>query len=225
MWAWTLNWGEIRNDILIGSCPTRPADIDRICDETGADALLSLQTDECRAALGINYQLLATHAFSRSVLTVNAPMRDFDGEEQRKRLPDAISMLSDVLRRGHRAYVHCTAGINRGPLVVLAYLTFVDGIEFGEAMAMIHRGRPEASPYWSAYHGCRQDVLETHRAAIAMHAWYLSRDHPAETPESNWFRAEQEVMRQAFAPKEGGMERKRALVPRIRNHVSDCDRM
>jgi hypothetical protein len=212
MWAWTLNWGEIRNDILIGSCPIRPSDIDRICDETGADALVSLQTDECRAALGIHYELLVTHALSRSVFTVNAPMRDFDGEEQRKRLPDAVGKLCDALRRGHRTYVHCTAGINRGPLVVLAYLTFVEGIEVGEAMAMIHRGRPEASPYWSAYQGCRRDMLEAHRAAIALRAWHLSRDHPAETPESHWFRAEREVMSQVFVPKaaNGGKD---ALVP------------
>jgi hypothetical protein len=199
MWVWTLNWGEIRNDILIGSCPIRPTDIDRICDETGVNALVSLQTDECRAALQINYELLATHGLSRGVVMVNAPMRDFDGEEQRKRLPGAVSTLCDVLRRGHRTYVHCTAGINRGPLVVLAYLTLVEGIEMEEAMAMIHRRRPEASPYWSAYHGYRRDVLDAHREAIALRAWNLSQDNAAGTPESNWFRAEQEVIRLAFA--------------------------
>lgn len=203
MWVWTLNWSEIRNDILIGSCPTCPADIDLICDRTGADALLSLQTDDCRAALGINYELLVTHALSRSVAMVNEPMRDFDAEEQRRRLPDAVSALCDLLRRGHRVYVHCTAGINRGPLVVLAYLTLVEGVEIGEAMAMIHRGRPEASPYWSAYSGCRQDALEAHRAAIALHAWHFSVENPGETPERNWFRAEQEIMSRAFAPKVG----------------------
>jgi hypothetical protein len=201
MWVWTLNWGEIRNDILIGSCPIRRADIDRICDEAGVDALLSLQTNDCRAALGINYELLATHALSRGIVMVNAPMRDFDGEEQRKRLPDAVSSLCELLQSGHRTYVHCTAGINRGPLLILAYLTLVEGIEVGEAMAMIHRGRPEASPYWTAYHGCRQDALGAHEGAIALRAWDLFRDNPAETSDNNWFRAEKEILSQAFAPR------------------------
>jgi protein-tyrosine phosphatase len=203
MWVWTLNWGKIRNDILIGSCPIRPADIDRICDGNGVEALLSLQTVDCRAALGINYELLTTHASSRGVVMVNAPMRDFDGEEQRKRLPGAVSALCDLLRRGHRTYVHCTAGINRGPLLVLTYLSLVEGVGVGEAMDMIRRGRPQASPYWDAYHGCRQDALGAHERAIALRAWDLSRDNPAETAESNWFRAERDILSQAFAPKEG----------------------
>ena len=33
--------------------------------------------------------------------------------------------LYGLLRQGHRVYVHGTAGINRSPLVVLAYLTLL----------------------------------------------------------------------------------------------------
>lgn len=47
MWLWTLNWGEIRHDLVIGSCPFRPADIDRLHDSTGVTAVLSVQTDDC----------------------------------------------------------------------------------------------------------------------------------------------------------------------------------
>ena len=198
MWAWTLNWGEIRRDLVIGSCPIRPSDIDRIYDDTGVSAVLSVQTEECRSALGIHYDELEEHASSRGLLLLNAPIRDFDAEDQRKRLPCAVERLGALLTGGHRTYVHCTAGINRAPLVVLAYLTFVAGMPVADAVALIKRGRPEASPYWDAYYGCRNDALALHRATVALRAWNLSQANPGETSDGNWFQAEQEILREAF---------------------------
>ncbi len=198
MWVWTLNWGEIRHDLVIGSCPIRPSDIDGICDNTGVSAVLSVQTDDCRTALGIDYNMLEEHASSRGLLLLNAPIRDFDAEDQRKRLPYAVGRLWALLARGHRTYIHCTAGINRAPLVALAYLTFLEGMAVPDAIALIQRGRPEASPYWDAYYGCREDALARHRATVALRAWNLSQANPGETPERNWFLAELEVLREAF---------------------------
>lgn len=163
---WTLSWGEVRHDLVVGSCPIRPADVDRICEETGVGAVLSLQSDDCREAFGIDPRQLAERASRHGVVVVNEPMRDFDPEEQRLRLPHAVRALSDLLAGGHRTYVHCTAGINRAPLVVLAYLTFVEDLTVDEALAMIRRARPEASPYMDAYHGCREDLLAARRAEV-----------------------------------------------------------
>ena len=198
MWVWTLNWGEIRHDLVIGSCPIRPSDIDQILDDTGVSAVLSVQTDDCRSALDIDYSALEAHASKRGLLVLNAPIRDFDREDQRKRLPYAIGTLRQLLAGGHRAYLHCTAGINRAPLVALAYLTFVEGMAVPDADALIQRGRPEASPYWDAYYGCREDLLARHRATVALRAWNVSQANPWETPEGNWFRAEQEILSEAF---------------------------
>ena len=89
MWEWTLNWGQIREDLFIGSCPMTPEDIDRIRDESGATALLSLQSDECRAALSIDYAAHRAHGEQHGVAMVNAPMLDFDPPDQRRNLPDA----------------------------------------------------------------------------------------------------------------------------------------
>jgi protein-tyrosine phosphatase len=49
-----------------------------------------------------------------------------------------------LLRQGHRVYVHCTAGINRSPRVVLTYLTGVEGMGLEETMTLLPRARPEA---------------------------------------------------------------------------------
>lgn len=198
MWTWTLNWSEIRHDILIGSCPMTVHDIDHIGGRTHVTALLSVQSDECRAALNIDYPMHRRHAVRRGLVMVNAPMRDFDPAEQRRRLPDAVRALHHLLAAGHNVYVHCTAGINRAPLTVLAYLTWVEGMSIEQAMQLIHRGRPEAAPYWDPYHHCRYDRVAEHRAAIERRAWELSQRFPANTPETNWLQAEKEVIRHAF---------------------------
>ena len=199
MWCWTLNWSEIREDIVVGSCPIRPADLDRIGDEARAGAVLSLQTEACREALDIDHGVLVAHAASRGLVLADAPMRDFDADEQRLRLPDGVRTLGELLSAGHRTYVHCTAGINRAPLVVLSYLTFVEGMAAVDAMALIKRGRPEASPYWDAYQGCRQDVLAAHAAALQARARDRSRPNRTAAVGGDDDLAENEVLRRAFS--------------------------
>lgn len=196
MWTWILEWSDIRDDIVIGSCPMTTADIDVIRTGTGASALLSLQHDECRAHFGVDYEDHRRHGEGLGLAVVNAPMRDFDPEEQRERLPAAVFHLHALLARGHRVYVYCTAGINRAPLTVLGYLTFVEGLSPDEAIAAIRRGRPGAEPYWEAWHGCRRDLLDRHRPAVEARAWALAQNDPHRSSEDNWFLAEAQVLRE-----------------------------
>jgi len=163
MWNWTLNWSEIRGDLVVGACPMSTDDIDAICTGTGVSALLSVQHDECRDRLGIDYDEHVRHGRRTGVVLANAPMRDFDPPEQRLRLPDAVRELYQLLAASHRVYVHCTAGINRSPLTILAYLAFVEGMAADRALQLIHRARPQAEPYWESFAGCRDDLLESNR--------------------------------------------------------------
>jgi hypothetical protein len=129
---------------------------------------------------------------------VNAPMRDFDPPDQRRNLPKAVRRLVGLLAAGHRVYVHCTAGINRGPLAVLSYLTFVEGLPFEEALAVLYAGRPGAEPTWEAYHGTREDLLAAARDEIALEAYLLSQSHPGRTSEANWVEAERSILRKVL---------------------------
>jgi predicted protein tyrosine phosphatase len=199
MWAWTLNWGEIRNDLVIGSGPITTVDIDSIRQETSATALLSLQTDECRKYFKINYSEHQQHSQRIGLVLVNTPMRDFDPTEQRHRLPTAVRGLTRLIEAGHKVYVHCTAGFNRSPLTVLGYLTFVEGMATKEALALIKRGRPEADPYLDAYHGCRQDLIELYKNDIEQRARELSRNNPGNSPDANWHQAQKEIVRELFS--------------------------
>jgi hypothetical protein len=94
--------------------------------------------------------------------------------------------------------VHCTAGINRSPLTVLGYLSFVETLSTEEALALIRRGRPEAEPYLDAYQGCRRDLVERHRLTISVRAWDLFRRDPTRPSDLNWYLAEREVIRETF---------------------------
>ena len=176
MWEWTLNWNQVRDDLLIGSCPMFPQDIDRIREEGGATALLSLQSDVCRRAFGIDWEELHVHGEQLGLAMVNAPMLDFDPPDQRRNLPRAVACLSDLLAADHRVYLHCTAGCNRAPLTALGYLTFVEMQLPDAAMKLLRDGRPQSDPSWEAYDGCRADLVDVLRENIMVRAYYLSQE-------------------------------------------------
>ena len=198
MWEWTLNWDQIRDDLVIGSCPITTHDIDRIRDQTGVTALLSLQSDECRKHFGIDYLEHRAHGARNALALVNAPMLDFDPPDQRRNLPLAVGTLCDLLAAGHKVYLHCTAGCNRAPLTALAYLAFVEMQAPEAAGARIREARPQADPSWEAYQGCRDDLVEMLRSNIMVRAYYLSQENPDTPADAHWMQAEREMIRSAF---------------------------
>ena len=207
MWKWTLNWGEIRDDLVIGACPMTTSDIDTIHKKTGATAMLSVQTEECRDAFGIDYDEHRRYVKRKGLVLVNTPMRDFDPPEQRRRLPHAVASLHRVLDEGHKVYVYCTAGINRSPLTVLGYLTFMEGMSKEAGFGLILRGRPQAEPYWEAYDGCYRDLLDKYREDIKNRVFQVSLLHPENNQAENWREAERQIFRAVLpgiAPESSG---------------------
>ena len=83
-------------------------------------AILSVQDGEDRPDGGIEAERLA--AAERNMSFTNVPVRDFDRLQLVRRLPDCVAALAHLIVSGHTVYVHCSAGINRSPTVVVAYL-------------------------------------------------------------------------------------------------------
>jgi protein-tyrosine phosphatase len=83
-------------------------------------AILSVQDGEDRPDGGIEAERMA--ATMRNISFTNVPVRDFDRLQLVRRLPDCVAALVDLIDSGHTVYVHCSAGINRSPTVVVAYL-------------------------------------------------------------------------------------------------------
>lgn len=86
-------------------------------------------------SLGIEYRSVPTPDFDRKALGVN--------------LAKAVEELEQALApRWARVYVHCTAGINRGPTVAAAYLMKSMGMAAKEAFDYVV-ARRYCSPYLS----------------------------------------------------------------------------
>jgi len=77
------------------------------------------------------------------------PVPDFNPEELRRRLPACVQALDELLRAGHTVYVHCSAGVNRSPSTVVAYLHWVQGMPFDEAVSFVTQ-RHSCDPYVEA---------------------------------------------------------------------------
>ncbi len=202
MWSWTLNWNEIRSDLVVGSCPMEPADLDRIRAGTGATAVLSVQSDACLRHFAIDYAAHVRHGGLTGLTMRRVPMRDFDVEDQRRRLPDAVRALAGLLSERHRVYAHCTAGLGRSPLAAAAYLAWVERMPEPDAIALVKSRRPGAVPSPEALAGGRGDLVAAHRAQIEARAWRIYRRRIARRlrgdAETDWLEAERDVLRGAL---------------------------
>ena len=195
---WRLNWNVIRHDLVVGSGPRTPSDLDALRVETRVSAILSVQHDECLEKQEIDYPSQVRYGRRLGLTMERCPLRDFDPADQRRGLPAAVRGLHGLLRQGHRVYVHCTAGINRSPLVVLAYLTLVEGIGLEEAMTLLLRARPEVCPTWEAYHGCRQELTARYEDRIRQRAFECSQRQPESSALDRWLQAERAIGREVL---------------------------
>ena len=198
-WMWTLNWGIITPELIVGSCPQEPADLGEIKESTGVSAVLSLQHDECLAHYGINFDRMSRAGEALGLAMERCPIRDFDPLETRRLLPDAVRKLAGLQSRGHRTYVHCTAGVSRAPLTVFGYLALVAGVDERKAQKMIMDARPGAVPYWEAYEGAREDLKTRHSEAIERRVSELAGDNLSLDGARVESRAEAEVLREVLS--------------------------
>lgn len=203
MWTWTLNWDEIRPDIIIGSCPREPGDIDKIHEKAAPGAILCLQHDACLAHFRIRHSALAEKAKEHGITLIRAPMLDFNTEDQRRNLPQAIRALHHALTRHGRTYVHCTAGINRASLVVMAYMILVESYKPDEVLSLIREKRATAEPDMEAFRGFLEDLTHKYRPAIEEKAYhYYEKDDRGAG--KNWERAAKDIFREKILPESDG---------------------
>lgn len=201
-WRWTLNWDEITDRLVVGSCPMRGSDLERIRAEARVSALLSLQHDLCYAHFGIDYGALRRHGMQLGLTLAWHPIRDFDAGDARRRLPGAVRVLDALLRAHERVYVHCTAGMGRSPLAVLGYLVFIKGMLLEEALALLRARRPIVCPNIDAFLACRADLVQRHRPIIEERARRLGLTMPHGDAQLRQRHAELQVLREAVLAKD-----------------------
>lgn len=193
-----LNWNVIRPDLIVGSGPREAADLRVLQQTTGATALLSLQHDECLEKQDIDYLRHVRHGHSLGLTLARVPLRDFDVDDQRRGLPNAVRALHQLLQQGCRVYVHCTAGLNRAPLVVSAYLLLVEGLSQDAILELWQRTRPNVFPAWAAINGCCADLTAQYADRIRQRVTELGGGSAPLIDADVWRQAEQAIWREAL---------------------------
>ena len=129
---------RITDNLFVGSCLLDVKEAEEL-RSLGVTAILSLQTEEDMRKRGTEWEekaALAARLRFRSV-----PVRDFDSEDLRRKLPDCVTALDRMLKAGHTVYLHCTAGQGRSPTVAAAYLHWCLAWPLERALAHVRDAR------------------------------------------------------------------------------------
>ena len=153
-----LDFDRILPELYIGSCPLNAEDVDRLHRDAGITAILNLQTEDDFAFWEIDWPRLEAHCRELGIEVLRVPVRDFDVDDLAQNLPAAVQALDELLRQGHTVYVHCSAGINRAPSTVVAYLHWIRGLELDDAVRRVKTCR-QCEPYLEAIVRATEDRL------------------------------------------------------------------
>ena len=103
----------------------------------GVTHVLCLQTDEDLSSRGLQWGVLWQLYLRLGVDVTRVPIVDFDKKDLLSHLDQAVAALHAALEGGGKVYVHCSAGLNRSPTVIIAYLIQHRGMSLDEAMAWV----------------------------------------------------------------------------------------
>eukprot|EP00741_Cyanophora_paradoxa_P023991 tig00021719_g23167.t1 len=140
-----MKFDYVPDNMFIGPYPQRKEDLDAM-KEAGVTAVLNVQTMEDIHQRQIPWPELQEHYRRIGIKLVHYPIYDFNPEDLRRRLKGAVKEWDTLLAQGHKAYVHCTAGMGRAPAVVVAYLCWKHKMDPDAACAHVKAYRTVAVP-------------------------------------------------------------------------------
>lgn len=150
-----LSWLLI-DELAIGTAPTTPDDLDRL-EQEGVRSVLSLcAVGEAQPPAGLEQRFLT----SRLVLPDHRCGRPPRVDE----IQASITLLGALICQGP-VYLHCMAGVERSPLVAVAWLMLTRNLTLQTALEYAQQCHPGTSPlpeqlmvlrHWSATLGGRQ---------------------------------------------------------------------
>ena len=142
--------------LWVGACV--PPDLVPNLVEIGISHVFSLQTDEDLRSAGIPLRDLAEALDQHRIGFRRHPTPDFDRGALFRNLELCVEIL-DILMKPRSAcvYVHCTAGINRAPTVVAAWLMSTRAMSAREATEYVE-SRRSCLPY--------RDVLQQYEVLL-----------------------------------------------------------
>jgi hypothetical protein len=112
---------ELLPELFFGEYP-RLEDVPWLRARHGISAVLSLQDADDLFGKGLELRELERAYAAEAIELFRHPVADYDLDALAATLPGAIADLHRLLESGRRVLVHCNAGYNRAPTVVVAYL-------------------------------------------------------------------------------------------------------
>jgi protein-tyrosine phosphatase len=141
-----LDCNEVIQDRLWVGSFVRPEEVTHL-RQLGITAIVSVQSDQDLDNYRIPLKKLLKACDLAEIEFLRIPIPDFDPKALTANLPQAVEKLEEALiPRWARVYVHCTAGINRGPSLAAAYLIKTRGLSAQEAYDYV-TARRHCSPY------------------------------------------------------------------------------
>jgi protein-tyrosine phosphatase len=141
-----IDYDRIISNLYVGTYPQDLKDIQELKERLRVTAVLNLQTDEDLRQRGIDWAAMEALYKKLGMEVHRVPMRDFDYDDQKERLPQAVHTLSKLLASNHIIYLHCNAGVGRSPLVAMAYLHWCRDMSLEQAVKQVKDCR-DCAPY------------------------------------------------------------------------------
>ena len=113
-------FAHIDDSLAVGSAPA-DADLPWLA-AAGLNAIVCLQSDADLAAQGVVWAEREAAAAAAGLKLARVPIIDFEPDDLLRNLDDAVRAVRRCHHAGLRVYVHCNAGLNRSPSVVIAAL-------------------------------------------------------------------------------------------------------
>jgi protein-tyrosine phosphatase len=151
-----LDCNEIIQDRLWVGCFVRPEDV-RLLRQLGITTVFSMQDEQDFDDYRLSQSKLLKAYELAEIEFCHLPTQDFDRAALSANLAHGVEELEKALApRWAKVYLHCTAGINRGPTLAAAYLIRNRGMSAQEAYDHVIAKR-HCSPYL--------DILEMYEAS------------------------------------------------------------
>lgn len=152
-----LDCNEIIPDRLWVGVFVQPEDV-KILRQMGITTVINLQSDKEFTHHNVSVKKLLKAYGLADIELCRIPIPDFNQQALAEKIPNGVAEIEAALTpRWARVYMHCTAGINRGPTLAAAYLVKVRGLSAQEAYDYIV-ARRHCGPYLS--------LLEQYEAAL-----------------------------------------------------------
>jgi len=136
-----MHLSQVLPQLFVGSCPTKTDDINHLKADYGITAILNLQTDHDFDYCDLDWGRIESRCNELGIAVQRIPIRDFDGEDLRRKLSQCVQALDTLLKNGQTVYTHCNVGMDRSPSVAIAYLVWRQSWNLNDAIEHVTRCR------------------------------------------------------------------------------------